>query len=107
MHSSTTLLFIESCWPPTWACGISGSSWTQFHILTDHKLLTQALHRISEPLTARQHRQLSYIAEHTATSGIWSHCRTWWPTPFSGRWSRYWSLPQPVQAGTAGEARLK
>ena len=37
----------------------------RFHILTDHKPLTQALHRISEPWTARQHRQLSYIAEHT------------------------------------------
>jgi hypothetical protein len=38
----------------------------QFHILTDHKPLTQALHRISEPWTARQHRRLSYIAEHTS-----------------------------------------
>ncbi len=36
----------------------------QFHILTDHKLLTQALHRISELWTARQHCQLSCIAEH-------------------------------------------
>jgi hypothetical protein len=41
----------------------------RFHILTDHKPLTQALHMISEPWTARQHRQLSYIAEHT--SDIW------------------------------------
>jgi hypothetical protein len=31
----------------------------RFHILMDHKPLTQALHRISEPWTARQHRQLS------------------------------------------------
>jgi hypothetical protein len=38
----------------------------RFHILTDHRPLTQALHRISEPWTARQHRQLSYIAEHTS-----------------------------------------
>jgi hypothetical protein len=38
----------------------------QFHILTDHKPLTQALHRISEPWTVRQHRQLSFIAEHTS-----------------------------------------
>jgi hypothetical protein len=38
----------------------------RFHILTDHKPLTQALHRISEPWTARQQRQLSYIAEHTS-----------------------------------------
>ncbi len=38
----------------------------RFQILTDHKPLTQALHRISEPWTARQHRQLSYIAEHTS-----------------------------------------
>ncbi len=41
----------------------------RFHVLTDHRPLTQALHRISEPWTARQHRQLSYIAEHT--SDIW------------------------------------
>jgi len=37
-----------------------------FHILTDHKPLTHALHRVSEPWTARQQRQLSYLAEHTS-----------------------------------------
>ena len=38
----------------------------QFHILTDHKPLTFALHRVSEPWSARQTRQLSYLAEFTA-----------------------------------------
>ncbi len=38
----------------------------KFYKSTDHKPLTQALHRISEPLTARQHHQLFYIAEHTS-----------------------------------------
>jgi hypothetical protein len=37
-----------------------------FHILTDHKPLTQALHRVSDPWTARQQRQLSFLAELTA-----------------------------------------
>jgi hypothetical protein len=77
----------------------------KFHILTDHKPLTQALHRISKPLTARQHHQLSYIAEQT--SGIWPDSRMWWPMPAPGHRSRCRSLPQPVQAGTARETRLK
>ena len=34
-----------------------------FEIWTDHKPLTYALHRVSEPWTPRQQRQLSYIAE--------------------------------------------
>jgi hypothetical protein len=38
----------------------------EFHILTDHKPLTYALHRVSEPWSARQQRQLSYLAEFTA-----------------------------------------
>jgi hypothetical protein len=37
-----------------------------FHIITDHKPLTHALHRVSEPWSARQQRQLSYLAEFTA-----------------------------------------
>ncbi len=37
-----------------------------FHILMDHKPLTQALHRVSDPWTARQQRQLSFLAELTA-----------------------------------------
>jgi transposase InsO family protein len=37
-----------------------------FHVLTDHKPLTTALHRVSEPWSAKQQRQLSYIAEYTA-----------------------------------------
>src|SRR5450830_445261 len=35
-----------------------------FTIFTDHKPLTQALHRVSEPWSPRQQRQLSAIAEH-------------------------------------------
>ena len=37
-----------------------------FHILTDHKPLTHALHRVTEPWSARQQRQLSALAEFTA-----------------------------------------
>ena len=37
-----------------------------FFIETDHKPLTFALHRVSEPWSARQTRQLSYLAEYTA-----------------------------------------
>ncbi len=37
-----------------------------FHIETDHKPLTFALHRASEPWSARQQRQLSYLAEFTS-----------------------------------------
>jgi cleavage and polyadenylation specificity factor subunit 1 len=38
----------------------------RFHVLTDHKPLTTALHRVSEPWSAKQQRQLAYIAEYTA-----------------------------------------
>jgi hypothetical protein len=37
----------------------------RFTIFTDHKLLTYALSRTSEPWSARQARQLSYLTEHT------------------------------------------
>ena len=35
----------------------------KFQLWTDHKLLLAALHRVSEPWTPRQQRQLSFIAE--------------------------------------------
>ena len=35
-------------------------------ILTDHKLLTHALHRISDLWLARQQCHLAYVAEYTA-----------------------------------------
>ena len=38
----------------------------KFHILTNHKPLTQALHQISVPWSARQQRHLAYVAEYTA-----------------------------------------
>jgi RNase H-like domain found in reverse transcriptase len=38
----------------------------QFAIFTDHKPLTFAIHRISEPWLAQQQRQLSYLAEFTS-----------------------------------------
>jgi hypothetical protein len=38
----------------------------QFTLFTDHKPLTQALFRSSDPWTPRQCRQLSYIAKHTS-----------------------------------------
>ena len=37
-----------------------------FHVLTDHKPLTFALHRITDAWSARQQRQLSFIAEFTS-----------------------------------------
>jgi transposase InsO family protein len=37
-----------------------------FTIYTDHKPLVGALHRVSEPWSARQQRQLSFISEFTA-----------------------------------------
>ncbi|MBM3939179.1 MAG: hypothetical protein FJ333_11085, partial [Sphingomonadales bacterium] len=37
-----------------------------FHILTDHKPLVFALHRLTDHWTARQQRQMSFIAEFTA-----------------------------------------
>jgi len=37
----------------------------KFAVWSDHKPLTYALHRVSEPWTARVQRQLSYIAEYT------------------------------------------
>ena len=36
-----------------------------FEVWTDHRPLTFALHRLSEPWSARQQRQLSFIAEFT------------------------------------------
>ena len=38
----------------------------KFHILTDHKPLTQAIRRVSPPWSARQARQLSFITEYTS-----------------------------------------
>jgi hypothetical protein len=38
----------------------------QFYILSDHKPLCFALHRLSDAWSARQQRQLSYIAEFTS-----------------------------------------
>jgi hypothetical protein len=38
----------------------------RFAIFTDHKPLTYALPRVSETWTARQTRQLSYVAEYTS-----------------------------------------
>jgi len=38
----------------------------QLHVLTDHKPLTFALHRLSDAWSARQQRQLSFIAEYTS-----------------------------------------
>jgi len=38
----------------------------QFTVLTDHKPLTHAIHRLFEAWTARQQRHLSYVAEFTS-----------------------------------------
>jgi len=39
----------------------------RFSVQTDHKPLTFALHRLSDAWSARQQRQLSYVAEFTST----------------------------------------
>ena len=36
-----------------------------FHVLTDHKPLVYALHRVSDPWSAQQQRHLAYISEYT------------------------------------------
>ena len=38
----------------------------KFFIWSDHKLLTYALHRVSDPWSARQQRHLAYVAEYTS-----------------------------------------
>jgi len=38
----------------------------KFHILTDHKPLVTALHRVSPPWSARQQRHLAYMSEFTS-----------------------------------------
>jgi len=38
----------------------------QFTLFTDHKPLTFALHKVSEPWSARQSRHLSFVAEYTS-----------------------------------------
>jgi hypothetical protein len=38
----------------------------RFAIFTDHKPLTYALARVSDPWTARQSRQLSYVVKYTS-----------------------------------------
>jgi hypothetical protein len=52
-----------------------------FAIFTDHKPLTYALARVTEPWTARQTRQLSYVAEYSIprTSDTSPGKPTGWP----------------------------
>ena len=38
----------------------------KFHVLTDHKPLTYALHRLTDAVSARQQRHLSFVAEYTS-----------------------------------------
>jgi hypothetical protein len=38
----------------------------QFYVLTDHKPLVFALHRLTDAWTARQQRHLSFVAEYTS-----------------------------------------
>jgi cleavage and polyadenylation specificity factor subunit 1 len=38
----------------------------RFTVFTDHKPLTRAISRVSDPWTARQSRHLAYIAEYTS-----------------------------------------
>jgi hypothetical protein len=62
----------------------------KFHILSDHKPLTQALHRVSDPWTPWVQRQLSFLAELTSDM---SRARpTWWRTPSAARLPRRWPV---------------
>jgi hypothetical protein len=57
-----------SCWPLSALSDISDSCWRgrQFRLLTDHKPLVTSLFRTTPPWSARQQRQLSFIAEFTS-----------------------------------------
>jgi RNase H-like domain found in reverse transcriptase/Integrase zinc binding domain len=67
-----------------------------FVIYTDHKLLTQALHRSSEPWTARQCRHLSYVAEFTSD--------VWHVAGVDNVVANTLSRPRPCQPGQAAAA---
>ncbi len=74
----------------------------KFHILTNHKPLTQALHRISEPLTAKQHHQLSYIVEHTSDIQHLARQQNVVADALSRPPSRCRSLPNQSKLGQSG-----
>jgi hypothetical protein len=64
---SNTPRLTASCWPVSSGFGTSDTCWKGggFTIFTDHKPLIYALARTSDPWSARQARQLSYLAEYT------------------------------------------
>ena len=62
----------------------------KFHILSDHKPLTQALHRVSDPWTPRVQRQLSFLTELTSDMSLARP--TWWRTPSAARLPRRWPV---------------
>ena len=64
----------------------------KFHILLDHKPLTQALHRVSDPWTPRVQRQLSFLAELTSDVRHVPARPTWWRTPSAARLPRRWPV---------------
>jgi hypothetical protein len=62
-------LLTGSCWlvyPGPGILDMHMHEGRQFIVYTDHKPLTYSLSRTSDPWSARQARQLSYLAEHTA-----------------------------------------
>ncbi len=77
----------------------------QFTLYTDHKPLTTAVRRLTEPWTAKQCRQLAYIAEFTSDIQWWQiRCpgRLAAPSPAAVR-----SLPRAAQSAQTGETRTK
>ena len=49
----------------------------QFFILSDHKPLSYALHRVSDPWSARQQHHPAYVAEYTSEIATCQEPRTW------------------------------
>jgi RNase H-like domain found in reverse transcriptase len=76
-----------------------------FIIFTDHQPLLGSLGRISDPWSARQWRQLSFIAEFAATSQA---APTWWRTLYQGhlklsmRWLLHCRHQPPRRRWTTG-----
>ena len=59
----------------------------QFQLWTDHKPLLVALHRLSEPWTPRQQRQLAFIDEFSEMSSSYPVSPMSWQTRFPSHWT--------------------
>ena len=83
----------------------------RFTLFTDHKPLTAALRRSSEPWTDKQCRQLTYITEFTSDiqhiASADARWRTLCPDRPVGPSAVARSLPRAAQSAHAGETRRK